>query len=330
MNVNAAVRPGMILLADIGGTNCRLALQCDSSTVMMERAVYSTDDYPSPSDAIAAFLKENGSPTLTSAALAIAAPVTDDVIELTNQSWSFDRAKLRRALGLERLVVVNDLAAQARAVLTLPPSDLMRIGQAEPTSASGTIAVLGPGTGLGVGRLDRGATTPVTSTEGGHVGFAPNDDVEVELLRLWRPHLGRVTNEHILSGPGLVRLYRALGALQDLHVEPIQGPEIMRRALANEDALCVEAVERFAKVLGSVSGDVVLAQGAVSCVLVGSIANALAPVLHLGGFRARFEQRGPGGGILQSTPTLLATAPDLGLIGARALLDDAERVFEKQ
>jgi len=327
MTARAVSKPGLILLADIGATNCRLALTHGATGGATDEAahsaVYATCDYPSPGDAIAAFLDSWQGPAPTRAALAVAAPVIGDHAQLTNQSWSFDRADLQRQFGLERVILVNDLAAQARAVLASPIGDLIDVGPSLALDAPGSIAIVGPGTGLGVARLDPTSKTPVTSTEGGHVGFAPNDDVEMELLRLWRPQLGRVTNEHIVSGPGLARLYRALGVLRDQHVEPIEGPEIMERALSNQDELCVEAADRFTKVFGAVCGDIVLAQGATSAVLVGSIANALEPILQRGGFRARFEQRGPGDGVLQTTPTRLAAAPDLGLIGARALLDDA-------
>jgi len=318
------------LFADIGGTNCRLALARGAAGAMEHSAVYSIGDYPSPGDAIAAFLESCDAPPPARAALAIAAPVIGDHAKLTNQSWSFDRPELQRRFSFSRLIFINDLAAQARAVHALPSDELIAIGPAKSAERRGSVAIVGPGTGLGVARLDPASKTPVTSTEGGHVGFAPSDDVEVELLRMWQPHLGRVTNEHILSGPGLVRLYRALGSLGDQHVEPIDAPEIMECALNGQDALCVDAVERFAKVFGAVCGDIVLAQGATSAVLVGGIANALEPVLQRGGFRARFEQRGPSGGVLQLTPTHLAVAPDLGLIGARALLDDLDHLTESR
>jgi glucokinase len=318
---------GPALVGDVGGTNCRLALLA-ADGAMLARWRCTTDDFPAPGEAIAAFLKEQADHVPRHGAIAIAAPTGANSVQLTNSGWRFDRQALEASLGLTRMILVNDLAAQARAVMDAPETELRRIGDPLLTRFEGTVAVVGPGTGLGVARLEIGETRTVAATEGGHVGFAPNDEVELELLRLWRPHLGRVTNEHAVSGPGLVRVYRGLGALNDQHVEPIEGPEIMRRALAKADNLCMEAVDRFAKILGAVCADIVLAQGARSLALVGGIPESMLPILHKGGFRARFEQRGPGGSFLSSVPSVFVASPDLGLKGSFAWLQDELRKEE--
>jgi glucokinase len=308
------------LLADIGGTNCRLRLEGGDEAARQK--TYSTADFASAVDAVMAFLAEGGGARPTLAAMAVAGPVVRGPVALTNTSWVIDRDALVTALGLDRLIVVNDMAAQARAVLDLGPEALAALGGPAEPSRAGAVSVVGPGTGLGVARAVRGAPPQVAATEGGHVGFAPEDDVELALLAVWRKTLGRVTNEHLASGPGLVRIHSGLGALEGVEVEPLEGPEITTRALAGADALCLEAVRRFAKILGGACGDTVLAQGAGGLVLVGGVANALAPILREGGFRARFAQRGPGGNFLAATPSHLAAAPDLGLAGARAFLTD--------
>ena len=308
------------LLADIGGTNCRLGIYDPLSSQFTDRFVCSTDDFPSPRDAIAAFLDRTSSPRPSRAALALACPITSDRPRLTNTGWQFDRAELIGAFGLRELVLVNDLVAQARAVASLGPDGFRAIGPSSAAGIATPAAIIGAGTGLGIARIDDLASTILAASEGGHIGFSPSDDVETELVRLWRQHLRRITNEHVVSGPGMVRLYRALGALEDRHVDPIDGPEIVRRALASEDALCVETAERFAKILGSVAGDAALMFCSSSVVLVGTISNTLAPILERGGFRSRFEQRGPGGAFLKSIPTLIAIEPDLGLLGAHELL----------
>ncbi len=314
-----------VLLADIGGTNCRLLLESGDAAAGRIAKVYSTDDFPSPEEAIQSFLSSTNAPQPKRAALAVAGIVADGRAKLTNTSWQFDSEKLEQALGLDQVLLANDLAAQARAVLDLGDGDRTRIGKPSSPPMPGSIAVVGPGTGLGVANAAP-AWRHVTATEGGHVGFAPHDDLEMQLLSLWRQHLGRVTNEHVISGPGLVRLYRAMGALADQHVDAIQGPEIVRRAKEKEDELCVDVIDRFAKIFGSVCGDITLAQGATSVVLIGGIANSLVNVLKRGGFRARFEQRGPGLDMLRDYPTHVATPKDLGLMGARLLLEDAKTV----
>lgn len=312
------------LVGDVGGTNCRLALVGGAGGFdFAARFACRTDDYADPAEAIAAFLATWSGDRPRYAALALAAPAEAEPVQLTNTSWRFSRQALREELGFEEVVFVNDLAAQARAVLDAPEGDIVSIGPSARDWRRAAVSVVGPGTGLGVARLDPSAPIPVTPTEGGHVGFAPNDDVELEMLRYWSGHLGRVTNEHVISGPGLVRVYRALAAITGAAVEPIQGPEIMRRALAHEDPACVDAVERFAKIFGAVCADIVLAQGAHALALVGGIATSMQPVLQQGGFRARFEQRGPGSNFLCDAPSLLITTPDIGLRGAAAAMWDA-------
>ncbi len=314
-------RAAAVLVGDVGATNCRLALMGAAGDVLAQWRC-TTHDYATPGEAISAFLAANETIRPRFGSLAIAGPTGAGGVQLTNSTWHFDRPFLERSLRLERILLINDLAAQARAVLDVPVSDLTHIGGPAVSSWVGAVAVVGPGTGLGVARLEIGSCPVVAPTEGGHVGFAPNDDVELELLRLWRPQLGRVTNEHVMSGPGLVRIYRGLGVLTSKHIEPIEGPEIMRRAMARQDDLCTEAVDRFARILGAVCADVVLAQGARALALVGSITQALSPVLQAGGFRARFEQLGPVPAYLSSVPSLLVPIPDLGIKGAFAWLKD--------
>ncbi len=314
----------LALLADIGGTNCRFQVKRLSTQEILHAAVRPTADYARPADALAAFLGEAGEPEPSCAALAIAGPVTDGRARLTNAAWRFDRDALKSALGLGTLLLVNDLAAQARAVLDLGEDDFSPIGPVAPIAATGTIAVIGPGTGLGVARAERGTKLgrAVTPCEGGHVGFAPKDDVELALLALWRNDHDVVTNEHVVSGPGLVSLYRGFATLEGATAADIAGPEILRRALAEDDFIAEMAVARFARILGSVCGDLALAQGAGEAVLVGDLPNALAPVLARGGFRFRFDACGPHVGFLARTPVRIATAPDLGLRGAAACLAD--------
>jgi glucokinase len=262
------------------------------------------------------------------AALALACPVVSDTPRLTNTGWKFDRRDLVERFQLEKLIFVNDLVAQARGLCQVPAEAFKTVGPPVQASLLSPAAVVGAGTGLGIARIDSFKEGRIASSEGGHIGFSPSDDVEMELLRFWRRHLGRVTNEHVISGPGLVRLYRALGAVTDTHVGPIDGPEIVRHAVDGSDALCVETAERFAKILGSVTGDICLAFCASAAVLVGAIANALTPIIARGGFRSRFEQRGPGGAFLKSVPTVIASEPDLGMLGAYAFLTEHSRRVE--
>jgi glucokinase len=314
-----------ILVGDIGGTNCRLACMDYPAATLEAERYQLTDDFPGPAAAIRAYLAEcSTTRSFAGAVLAVAGPVSGETINLTNASWRFTRADIASAAAVESVLVVNDLAAIARATVTLRSESFVTIGDAPGTSDFSAVSVFAPGTGLGIASVSRHRDQfKVTPTEGGHIGFSPVDEVEVEILRLIYVACGHVTNELILSGPGIVRLYRALAAIRGSHAEPLAGKDIVERGVANTDALCRETVVRFVKILGSVCADTVLIQGTSSLIMAGSIITSLIPVLNDGGFRARFEARGPRTGYLQNVPTLVAPRTDLGLIGAGLLFADA-------
>ncbi len=315
---------GTILVGDIGGTNCRLALYDRTTQKLASEQYQLTDDFPGPGAAISAYLADLNGPPVQGVALAVAGPVTDEVISLTNARWRFTRADVALAAATEKSLVANDLAAVARAAVALGIEDYQPISCAHPAALPPAVSVVAPGTGLGIAAVFwDGQRHRVTATEGGHIGFSPDDDTEVEILRLIHAACGHVTNELILSGPGIVRLYRALAAIQGAHADPLSGKDIAEQGVAHSDELCAETIKRFAKILGSVCADTVLIQGTQGLVLSGSIVTTLLPVLNEGGFRARFEARGPRIGYLQNVPTAAVPRTDLGLIGAGLLFADA-------
>lgn len=315
----------IVLVGDIGGTNCRLALYAHPEGKLSAERYQLTDDFPGPGAAISAYLAdEHAAPAIAGVALAVAGPVMDDVISLTNARWRFTRPDVALAAGADTSIVVNDLAAIARAAVSLPPNECLPIGCPPPPRFPAAVSVVAPGTGLGIAAVfQEGQAHRVVATEGGHIGFSPDDDTEVEILRLIHAACGHVTNELILSGPGMVRLYRALAAIHGAHADPLSGKDIAERGVAHQDELCTETVKRFAKILGSVCADTVLIQGTQGLVLAGGIVTSLLPVLNEGGFRARFEARGPRIGYLQEMPTIAVPRTDLGLIGAGLLFADA-------
>lgn len=323
-----AATAGPVLVGDIGGTNCRLALvQREGGEVAIQaRRQYLTRDFARPADAIARFLGEaGGDGRPTAAALAVAGPVSGDAVDLTNSHWAFSQQALREELELGRLIVVNDLHATARAVIDLPPAAFEDLGEVSDPITSGPISVVAPGTGLGVALAFDAPLRFVVPAEGGHIGLAANDDEERAILRHLERELGRVINEHVISGPGLERLYRAVAALEGVPAGALTGPEIVERGLAGSDPVCERTVRRFARVLAAVIGDLVLAQGAREVVLAGSIVSSLLPVLREASFREAFEARGPGGDYMRRRRIRVTREPDLALAGAFACLEDAVR-----
>jgi glucokinase len=281
------------LIADVGGTNIRLALADGPGAKARRVIAYQDAEHPTLEAAIAAYLAAVGERP-RAACIAIAGPVVGTVLQLTNRGWQLDRAALAGRFGWARLLVINDFEALALALPSLEPDVLAQIGGGSPLPGKPK-AVLGPGTGLGVGGLVPGAGGRwiALASEGGHAGFAPFDERDLAVLGLLQRRYGRVSAERVLSGPGLAALYEAL---TELHGAPRKAPspdKITHAALAGEDAPAAEALELFCAALGSFAGDVALTLGAQGGVYIGGgIAPRIIDVLRASRFRARFEHKG--------------------------------------
>lgn len=324
-----------VLIADIGGTNARFALtdiDAPTPTVAQIRKL-PTADYASLQHAIEAYLAEVGVQP-TAAALAVASPVDGDEIRLTNRAWAFSRSELQAALGLQRLTVINDFGAIARAVPWLHPQDMVTL-HGEPTAPMrGPISVLGPGTGLGVALLvgDEADGWDVVETEGGHVTFAPLGDEEHAIVRHLTALHGRVSTERVLSGRGLAHIDAVLrgagnvlraggGALLpgDSSLQPVElrdPAEIVAAALDGHDVAARRALARFCAVLGSVTGDITLLHGAHTVVLAGGIVPRFIPFLRSSAFRERLLAKGRFATWFDKVTIHVITHPDPGLLGS--------------
>ncbi len=249
----------------------------------------------------------------------MALPVDDDWVQLTNSPWAFSIEATRKALGLERLSVINDFTAQALAIPALTAGERRQIGAGAPDEGE-PIGVIGPGTGLGVGGLlwlDDG-WQPVAS-EGGHVSFAPRDEVDAAVWAHLRRRFGHVSDERVLSGPGLVNLATALAAIagQDLRITDPR--EVSRRAKAGRCRFCREALERFSGLLGAAAGDLALTLCARGGIYIGGgLVKRLGSLFDTERFRASFVAKGRFEDYLSPIPTYLVTRRDPGLLGAAA------------
>ncbi|MBX7249997.1 MAG: glucokinase [Caulobacteraceae bacterium] len=308
------------LVGDIGGTNARFGL-VDELGVVREPRALPRRDYASVADAISDYLSAVGAPDKDGIALAAAGPVVDGAVRFTNRGWSSSETALRE-LGFREAVILNDFAALAEALRVLGPAECRRIGPPVEGDPGAACVVLGPGTGLGVGALARrNGRSVVVSGEGGHVGFAPCDEVEFAVARRLAAIHGRVSIERILSGPGLSDLHDILQELAGRPAPRLPAPEITEAATGRREPECVETVDRFCAILGSVCGDFALAFGARGGVwLTGGVAQALAPVLEAGPFRSRFEDKGRMAPYVSAIPTRLITDPLAALRGLAALV----------
>lgn len=315
---------GLGLVGDIGGTNARFALvEFDGQDPrLIEPTAYKGEDYGTAEDAIEAYLHKVGVKHPDQAVVAVAGPIDHGQVHMTNLDWRISEDGLRRAGGFRNAKLINDFTAQALAAPRLSPKDLRQIGPL-PTSGEGDLAILGPGTGFGVAGLVRrhGQEIPL-ATEGGHVAFAPLDEVEIEVLRALTKQLngGRVSVERILSGPGMEDLHVALGEAEGRKVETLTAKQITERAVEGcADSLAT--VNRFCAVLGSTAGDIALTLGARGGVFIaGGIAPRIIDILEASPFRERFDAKGRLSGFTEAIPTHVILHPHTALIGAAVAL----------
>ena len=309
--------PSLNLLADIGGTNARFALS--DGTRLFAIQTLPTADYPTLQDAIRAYLQAQGE-TVAQAAIAIANPVTGDHIQMTNHHWSFSIAAMQYELRLEKLRVINDFTAQALAIprLTATEKRAVRAGEA----VAGTpIAVLGPGTGLGVsGLIPNGDRWIALASEGGHVSFAPRDDAELAIWQYARIQYGHVSAERLINGAGLSLIDSALANAEN-DVSNRSPAEITAAALAGE-ARARATLYHFSAFLATVAADLVLTLGARGGVyLCGGILPRVADYfINQSPFNARFTDKGRFAAYLDAVPVWLVTAENPGLLGAAEAL----------
>jgi glucokinase len=315
-----------VLLADIGGTNARFAVAdvaAEQPLLLDSVRKYPVTEFPSLSDAARHYLEDTGT-SATRGVFAVAGRVEGDVARITNHPWVISRSRTQSALGFDDLFLINDFAAQAMAILLMDAKDVIPIGGAvwtpdrEPRDR--TYAVIGPGTGLGVGALvvRDGRAYPL-ETEGGHVSFPPGTPEEVEILQRLSAQFGRVSNERLVCGPGLVNIHRALSEIAGVDPGPMQPEDVTARA-AQGDLRCMRAVDVFCAVFGAISGDLVLTVGAWDGVFLtgGLVPKMLESLLH-SGFRQRFEHKGRFSANMARVPSLAVVHANAGLLGAAAI-----------
>ncbi|MEW9899551.1 glucokinase [Chitinivorax sp. PXF-14] len=309
------------LLGDIGGTNARFALQLVPGDTFEHVRTLPCADYPSPYEAIEAYLAQNELPRPRWAAFGIANPITGDFVKMTNHHWSFSIEALRTRLGLEKLQVINDFTALALSLPVLSKEDLVQVGGGLAVERA-PLALLGAGTGLGVSGMIPypGGYTPLEG-EGGHVTMAAFNDREAAILSIIRRDFPHVSAERVLSGVGLPTLYRAIATLHDVVAEALTPAQITEKAIAGSCAISGETLATFCAMLGTVAADLALTLGARGGVYIGGgIVPKLGDYFTSSPFRTRFEQKGRFEAYLRGIPTYVIQARYPALSGAgRAL-----------
>jgi glucokinase len=310
----------MDLIADIGATNSRCALLDDRGRIAGSEN-FENRDFTGLEGLLHTFLDHRrASDRPKQAAIAIAAPVQGDEILMTNIDWRTSQGELKRALDLRRLTVLNDFAALAHALPRLEPADRHRVGggQAAPGAA---MAVIGPGSGLGVATLAPAAETwTAVAGEGGHVTVPAMDDTEAAVIEDCRDPNGHCSAERLLSGPGLVRIYESLArraGRASTGLTPADVTALAQRGESVAERTCAV----FFGLLGTVAGNLALTVGARGGVFIaGGIVPRVLPAFERSAFRERFVAKGRYRVYLEAIPTEVITADRPAFLGLKALL----------
>lgn len=312
-----------IVTVDIGGTHARFAIAeiADRRCVALgEATTLHTDDHASFQTAWQDFEQRQGGSLPKSVAIAIAGPTRGEIIRFTNNPWIIRPALIGEKLGVDRYALVNDFEAVGHAAAQAGSEYFEHLaGTDQPFPERGTISIIGPGTGLGVAHVWRdGRDYRVQATEGGHIDFAPLDTIEDAILARLRKRHRRVSVERVVSGPAIVDIYETLASMEGRVVEQIDDREIWTRGMEGRDSLAAAAIDRFCLSLGSVAGDLALAQGASGVVIAGGLGLRIRDQLIWSGFPERFVAKGRFENFMAAIPVKLITHPQPGLFGAAA------------
>lgn len=307
-------------MADIGATNTRCALVDDKGHELAAE-VFENADFTGLMGVLEVYLDHRRATDRPKrAALAVAAPIVGDAVQMLNIGWHFSQSELKRELGLQRLTVVNDFAAIAWGLPHFAASDLHRVGSGAPAPRT-ALAALGPGSGLGVSALVPSIDGwAVVTGEGGHVSMPAMTDEEEAVIAALRNKLGHCSAERVLSGPGLENLYVTLAELAGRGDPTITAADVTNLARQGEP-LARKALGMFFAMLGTVAGDLALTTGARGGVYIaGGIVPRVLDLLDRSEFRARFEDKGRYRDYLGAIPTYVITAALPAFRGLKYLL----------
>ena len=317
--------PDRLVAVDIGGTHARFVIATfddDGAITLGEPVTLKTEDHASFQTAWEDFGQMQGGDLPRAVSIAVAGPVGGEVIKFTNNPWIIRPALVKSKLNVDAFTIVNDFGAVGHAVARAPEADFLHLtGPDEPLAAEGTISIMGPGTGLGVAHVWRDGTGGyrVQATEGGHIDFAPLDNIEDAILARLRKRHNRVSVERVVSGPAIVDIYATLARMENRATLEQDDRAIWEAGMSGEDSLAAAAVDRFCLSLGSVAGDIALAQGGFGgMVIAGGLGYRIRDTLAQSGFAERFRAKGRFEKLMSTIPVKIITHPQPGLFGAAA------------
>ncbi len=309
------------LIADIGGTNARFALVDNPGALPQNPRTLSCADYATLADAAEAYLNQETGPRPRTAAFSIATPVTGDQLHMTNHVWAPSIQQTRESLGLTSLRIINDYTALALSLPDLADDDYQQVG-GDQSPVGQIMAVLGPGTGLGVsGVIQVGNHWAPLQGEGGHVTYGPINKHEAAILEIIREKNDHVSAERLVSGPGLSLLYQSIAEFHCIQADILDPKDITAMAIAGSSPAAAEAVAMFCAILGTVAGNLALTLGARAGVFIGGgIVPQLGDYFYSSPFRSRFEHHDRFRQYLEKIPTYVICSKYPALRGAATAL----------
>ena len=308
------------IVADIGGTNLRIGILTNDNVDCL--TVYQCGEYDGLATIVQHFLTHNNiASEQINACFAIACPVDNDWIKMTNLPWQFSQSALQQTLGFNKLLFINDYTAIAYAVPFLTDDQKVKIGGGEVVTQK-PISICGPGTGLGVANVvPVGQHWEALGGEGGHVDFAPVDATEIAILSELLNQYDHVSYEQLLSGQGLEQIYQALCRINQSDLAPLSAQEISANALAQSCDVCQQALDQFCKTLGSFAGNLALTLASFGGVYIaGGIVPRFIEYFKNSEFRSRFEAKGRFTLFNSTIPTFVITESQPGILGASVYL----------
>ena len=311
---------GCLLIGDIGGTNARFALADSDGPGFLDARTLKCDEFESADAAIKQYLESVGAGCPRVICLAAAGPIIDGRVRFTNNHWEIAADELAAEFSIDGVQLLNDFEAIAYSVPFLNEDDCMPVGLPEPVPLDAEhymVGIIGPGTGLGaVGLQKYGTALLPIAGEAGHVGFAPETQVQIDILSALREQFDRVSSERLVSGPGLENIYRALMRIHGEKRAHLSPAGIFTAAIENTDPLAAEAVQMFFEVFGQVAGDLALTLGAEDGIFIaGGISKRYPDLLKNSGFRSGFENKGRHRSLMERIPTQLILHDQPGLLG---------------
>ena len=310
----------ILLIGDIGGTNARFALADPKAPGFSQEATLQCADFASADAAIKQYLTDVGAAAPDVICLAAAGPIVDQRVRFTNNPWSIAADELSEVFAITSVRLLNDFEAIAYSIPFLEDKDCLPFGlpEPEPLAEHYTVGILGPGTGLGAVALRKhGDLLIPIAGEASHGGFAPESQVQIDMLSALRERFDRVSSERFVSGPGIENIYWALNRIHGEQRPRLSAAEIFAAANDRSDPRAAESVQVFFEILGQVAGDFAMALGAKDGIFIaGGIVRRYPELLINSRFRSGFESKGRHRSLMERIPTQLIMHSQPGLLGA--------------